>query len=269
MPYFSASDGASLFYRRWGAGSPVVFLHGWALNSEAWQSQMIALSQQGLSCIAYDRRGHGRSDDPGEGYDYDSLADDLNALMERLDLREATLVGHSMGNGESVRYLTRHGGGRVARLAMIAPALPFILRTPDNPGGPNERGQLDAWRGAWKNNYVEWLSQAVPAAFGADGSPDRIQWAMRMMLQCTIQAAIGTNVASAETDFRNELPQIKVPTLIIHGDEDVSTPLEATGRKVAQLIAGSQLKVYQGARHSLIGSHADQLNRDILAFVRN
>lgn len=268
MPCFNSHDGTGLFYRQWGDGPPLVFLHAWAMNSEVWQPHMLELSRRGFSCVAYDRRGHGRSDDPGGRYDYDALSDDLAALLQHLDLRQVVLVGHSMGNGESVRYLTRHGYDRVARVVMIAPALPFMLKTPDNPDG-TDKAQLESWRATWQRNFPEWLGQVVPPAYAAGAPQERIQWTIRMMLQCTVQAAIETNVASAETDFRAELPDIKVPTLILHGDMDQSCSLETTGRRVAQLIPESRLKVYPGGRHSIIGSHVDQIIGDILEFARD
>jgi pimeloyl-ACP methyl ester carboxylesterase len=269
MPYFHSHDGTSLYYRRWGAGAPIVFLHAWALNSDAWQSQMIDLAQDGYSCIALDRRAHGRSDDPGAGFDFNSLADDVADLLRHLDLKDVTLVGHSMGAGEAVRYVIRHGAMRAARLILVAPALPFPLKTEGNPDGFNEPSVLEGWRRLWKTHYVEWLAKALPSGFDANVAPERVQRTLHMMLQCTVQAAIATNIASAETDFRGELPRITLPTLIIQGDLDASNPLDATGRKVAALIPSSQLKVYPGARHGLIASHAGQVNRDIADFIKS
>jgi non-heme chloroperoxidase len=267
MPNLVTPDGVGLFFRRWGKGEPVVFLHGWASNSEIWQPEMLELSGQGLSCIAYDRRGHGRSDDPGQGYDFDTLAADLHAVLEHLDLRGVTLVGHSMGNGEITRYLTRYGASRIARTVMIAPALPYLLRCGENPDGVSEKQQLEDWRRIWKTHYVEWLGAAVRSAYGEDASPDRVQWTIRMMSGCTTQAAILTNIASAETDFREELPSLGVPTLILHGDHDQSCPIEKTGRRAAALIPGASLKVYEGAGHTMIGTHAAQISADILTFL--
>jgi non-heme chloroperoxidase len=267
LPYFTSHDGTELFYRRWGAGAPIVLAHAWALNADGWQPQMIGLSERGFSCIAFDRRGHGRSDDPGAGYDLDSLADDLHALVERLDLTEITLVGHSIGAQESVRYLTRHGDRRVARLVLIAPALPYLLRTADNPDGPNDPATLEAWREMWKTHYVEWLAQALPAGFASEVAPQRLEQTLHAMLQCTIQAAIGTNIASNEADQRAELRSVAVPTLILHGDKDASCPLEATGRKVEALIGGSRLKIYPGGLHAIIASHAREVVDDISDFI--
>jgi pimeloyl-ACP methyl ester carboxylesterase len=267
LPFFKSHDGTSLFYRRWGSGGPVVFLHAWALNSEAWQPHMIDLSGRGYSCIALDRRAHGRSDDPGGGFDFDSLADDVNALLVHLDLTDVTLVGHSIGGAECARCVSRHGSARIARLVLIAPSLPFMLKTADNPDGPNEKSVLESWRKIWKANYADWLAQALPSAFDPEVPTERLQRTLRMMLQCTVQAAIGTNVALAETDFRLELPRIDVPTLILHGDQDASCPIEVTGRRTAQLIPVSRLKVYEGARHGIIATHVQQVCDDTASFI--
>ncbi len=270
MPFIETGETGkrtSLFYRDWGTGKPVVFVHSWALNSEMWGAQMACLSQQGLRCIAYDRRGHGRSDDSGGGYDFDTLADDLAALIEQLDLRGATLVGHSMGCGEIVRYLTRHGAGRTARILMLAPALPFALKAADNPDGV-DACVLDQMRAAWRHDRPKWLIDNARPFFVPETSPEQIQWVLSLMLQSSLQAWLDCNHAGTETDFRAELPAIDVPTLIVHGDADVSAPLEQTGRKTAQLISGSRLSVYEGAPHGLFITHQDRFNRDLLAFVQ-
>lgn len=173
-----------------------------------------------------------------------------------------------MSAGECVRYVTRHGRQRISRMIMVSPSLPFMLKTADNPDGPNDKDQLIAWRTAWKRNFSEWLGQAVPIAFGPDTAPVRIQATIQMMMRCTVQAAIETNVALAETDFRRELPNFKVPTLILHGDLDQSCPLEVTGRRAAKLIPGCILKVYEGGRHSIVSSHIDRLVGDIMEFSK-
>jgi len=266
-PFIVTRDGASLFYKDWGKGKPVVFVHGWALNSDMWQYQMIHLAGQGLRCVAYDSRGHGRSSDPGQGYDYDTLADDLAAVIERLNLREATLVGHSMGGGEIVRYLSRHGAKRIARAALVAPTTPFILKTEDNPDGVDKR-VFEQLRATWGRDLPKWLADNARPFFSPETSPEMIQWGVRMGLQASLKALIDCNRAVTETDFRAEGPKITVPTLIIHGDKDVSAPLELTGRKTARLIPGSQLKVYEGAPHGLMFTHMNRFNRDLLAFIK-
>jgi len=266
-PFIVTRDGASLFYKDWGKGKPVVFVHGWALNSDMWQYQMIHLADQGLRCVAHDRRGHGRSSDPGQGYDYDTLADDLAAVIEGLGLREITLVGHSMGGGEVVRYLSRHGAKRVARAVLVAPSTPFILKTADNPDGV-DKSVFESLRAMWSKDLPKWLAENARPFFTPETSTEMIQWGVRMCQQASLKALLDCNRADTETDFRAELPKITVPTLIIHGDKDVSTPLELTGRKTARLIPGSQLEVYEGAPHGLMFTHMDRLNRDLLAFIK-
>ncbi|HZS08145.1 MAG TPA: alpha/beta hydrolase [Blastocatellia bacterium] len=266
-PFIVTRDHTSLFYKDWGTGKPVVFVHSWALNSDMWQYQMIHLAGQGLRCIAYDSRGHGRSSDPGRGYDYDTLADDLAAVIEQLNLREVTLVGHSMGGGEIIRYLSRHGSGRIARTVLAAPSLPYILKSADNPEGV-DRSVFERLRAAWSRDFPKWLADNARPFFVPETSPEMVQWGVRMCLQASLKALIDCNRADTETDFRAELPKITVPTLVIHGDADVSAPLELTGRKTARLIPGSQLKVYERAPHGLMFTHLDRFNRDLLAFIR-
>jgi non-heme chloroperoxidase len=267
MPYVTAKDTTSLFYRSWGEGPAVVFTHGWALSSEVWQPQMFKLAKAGFRAVAYDRRGHGRSDDPGRGYDFDTLADDLAEVLEALDLHDVTLAGHSMGNGEIVRYLTRHGEGRVARVAMMAPALPYALKSPENPEGWSDPAVLDAWRALWATGFAEWLGPAAAAAYGPETSPERVTQTVRAMLQASVQAVIDTNIAGTEADFREELAEIDAPVLILHGDADQSCPLDLTARKVLGLVRDGRLKVYPGAKHTLIGSHVDEIVADLIGFI--
>jgi pimeloyl-ACP methyl ester carboxylesterase len=266
--WIETRGGASLFYKDWGAGKPVVFIHGWAMNADMWQYQMIHLASHGLRCVAYDRRGHGRSNDPGRGYDYDTLAEDLAALLERLNLREVTLVAHSMGGGEIVRYLTRHGAGRVSRIALLAPNLPFSLKTADNPEGVDELF-FEKTRAMWKKDFPKWLADNTAPFFTPETSPEMIEWLVRMCHEASLKALLDCSHAGVETDFRAELPKINVPTLILHGDADQSAPLPLTGQRTAKLIPGSQLKVYEGAPHGLFVTHMDRLNRDLLAFIKN
>jgi pimeloyl-ACP methyl ester carboxylesterase len=267
IPFIETNDRTTLFHKDWGTGRPVLFVHGWALNSDMWQYQMIHLAGQGFRCVAYDRRGHGRSSDPGRGYDYDTLADDLASVMERLNLRDAVLVGHSMGAGEVVRYLTRHGAKRVSRALLVAPALPFILKTADNPDGVDKE-VLDTVRGRFCTDFPKWLADNAPPFFLPETSPEMVQWGVRMALQTSLKALVDSNHADTETDFRAEMRRIATPTLIIHGDSDHSAPLDFTGRRAAKLIPVSELKVYEGAPHGLFITHMDRLNRDLLEFVK-
>lgn len=267
-PFVTAEDGTQLYFKDWGEGRPIVFISSWSANADMWQYQMAPMAAAGFRCVAYDRRGHGRSSQPSTGYDYDTLADDLAAVIDDRDLRGATLVGHSMAAGEIVRYLSRHGKGRVARVVLIAPTTPFVLQTPDNPDGvPNAifeqvRAQLAA-------DFPRWLADNADPFFVPETSPAMRAWVLGLSLQCSLVAALGCNHAFCETDFRAELPKISVPTLVIHGDKDASTPLELTGRRTAKLIPGAELKVYEGAPHGLMFTHMERLNRDLIEFARS
>jgi non-heme chloroperoxidase len=258
-------DGTRLFYRDWGTGTPVVFLAGWALSSEMWNYQITPLSESGIRCIAYDRRGHGRSDDAGTGFDYDTLADDLAAVLDTLDLRNAMLVSHSMAAGEVVRYLTRHGTGRVSRIVLVAPAgVPYPVKTSDNPDG------IDAtiFEGVRNNfllkDYPKWLADNERQFVVEETSNAMLGWIKHLMLQTSMKALVEFNRSGTSTDFRKELPKISVPTFVIHGDKDVSAPIDRTGIPTARTIPGAKLTIYHGAPHGLFVTHMDRLNRDLI-----
>jgi non-heme chloroperoxidase len=271
MPYLDDPTRPALFYRDWGAGDPVLFCSAWSLSSAEFQYQMLHLVEHGLRAISYDRRGHGRSEDPGRGYDYDTLADDLAALIERLDLRELILVGHSMGGGEITRYLTRHGQQRVRGVVLLAAALPAVSKSDTNPHGV-ERERFDQVRDSWRRDYGGWLDDSQGPYFG-DGLPGcevsqfTRNWTMNDMLSTSLQAVFDTNQAIIEADFTDELAALSVPTLIIHGDHDASIPLEISGVRQHQLLADSHLIVYENAPHGLYLTHTDRLNDDLVAFV--
>ena len=267
--FIETTDGVRLAYTDWGAGKPVVFVHAWALPSPMWDYQVGALSEQGLRCIAYDRRGHGRSSKPNFGYDCDTLADDLSALLTELDLNGVTLVSHSFGSAEVVRYLSRHGAGRIAKIVLIAPAaLPFVTKTADNPNGiPAE--QLEFFRTkVLQADFPKWLEDGKKAFFVAETSSSLQDWVKELMLSTPLPVAIETNRRISSTDFRKELRGITVPTLIIHGDKDASAPIDLTGRPTAALIPKAQFKVYEGAPHGIFLTHKDRLNADLLGFIK-
>ena len=264
--FIETSGGVRLAYRDWGEGRPVVFVHSWGVNAEMWDYQAAELLDHGLRCIAFDRRGHGGSDDPGRGYDADTLADDLAAVMEALDLREATLVGHSMGCGEIVRYLSRHGDARVARVVLLAPTTPFLLKTADNPAGIDQ-ALFEAGRAVWRQDFPKWVADNTDPFFTADTSPAMKQWGAGMLLKTPLPVLLACNRMAAETDFRPDLRAIKKPAMVIHGDRDVSAPLELTGRPTAEMIPGARLAVYEGAPHGLFVTHMQRLNVDLLAFI--
>ncbi len=262
----TASDGATLFHRDWGRGRPVVFLSGWALSSAIWGGQMMHLAECGARCVAYDRRGHGRSSDPGRGYDYDTLADDLAAVLTQLDLQGVTLVGHSMAGGEIVRCLERHGSDRIDRIALLGPTLPFPQKSADNPEGL-ERAVFDRLRAALLHDYPGWLDDNAGPFFTPETTPGTVAWVKGIMLQVSLQAAIGCFDAMVETDFRAALAAIDLPVLVIHGDSDQSAPLELTGRRTVGLLPRGRLSVYEGAPHGLFVTHRDRLNAELAAFI--
>jgi non-heme chloroperoxidase len=263
-----ASDGTNLFYRDWGSGKPVVFVHSWGLSSDMWCYQMAPMSQKGLRCLSYDRRGHGRSSDPGRGYDYDTLASDLAALLDSLNVQGVTLVSHSMGAGEVLRYLTRYGRNRVARIALVSPTgTPYRQKSPDNPDGIDASVYEGFIRNSLLKDFPKWMEDNARPFVLKETSASTIEWIKGMLLRTSMQALVECQRSGTSTDFRKELAHISVPTLVIQGDKDASAPMELTGRKTAALIPGAQLKIYEGAPHGLFVTHVDRLNSDLLEFI--
>jgi pimeloyl-ACP methyl ester carboxylesterase len=256
--FVETDDGASLFHVDWGAGKPVLFTHAWALNGDIWEYQLTELVDQGLRCIAYDRRGHGRSADPGRGYDYDRLADDLAAVINQLDLSDVTLVGFSMGNGEALRYLQRHGSARVARLLMVSTIPPL---TDSN---------FSAFIAGLKQDRPAFFAKGVAAFTGGHPavSPAMTEWVIAQFMRASPKGTIDCMRAISRGDFRADMRAVTVPTLIVHGDKDQVNPLERTAKKAAELIPGCALKVYEEAPHGLVITHRERLAQDILAFAR-
>jgi non-heme chloroperoxidase len=266
-PFVETRDGTLLFLRDWGTGAPVVFLSGWTLPSDSWAYQMAPLAENGLRCIAYDRRGHGRSSDPGAGYDYDTLADDLADVLTALDLRGVTLVAHSMAGGETVRYLSRHGSKRIQRLALIGTTLPSMTKTADNPDGIDPALLEQSRRSVLLKGFPTLLQDNLRPFVVAETSAATLDWVRDMMLQCSLKAAMDLNRALTSTDFRAELPKVTLPTLLIHGDRDVSAPLNITAHKTARLLPSAQTRTYEGAPHGLMLTHAARLNQDLREFI--
>lgn len=265
--FVEAVDGTPLFVRDWGAGKPVVFVASWSLPSESWTYQMLALREHGLRCVAYDRRGHGRSGDPGGGYDFDTLADDLARVIEALDLWDATLVGFSMAGGEIVRYLTRHGRARVAGAVLIGTTTPMLGRAADNPGGVDPAG-FEAFRsGPLMQDFPNWVDENMAPFVTPAVSPGTRNWVRDMALRTSGLALLECSRAITGADFRAELPAIDVPMLLVHGDSDITCPLDLTGRATAALLPNARLSVYEGAPHGLFLSHRDRLNAELVAFV--
>ena len=267
-PFIKARDGTRLFWRSWGEGPPILFVAAWALPSEAWQYQMARLSEAGCRCIAFDRRGHGRSDDPGAGFDLDTLAGDLAAVIEQLDLRDLVLIGHSLGAAECVRYLTNHIGSRVRRLALIAPTTPCLGRSADNPDGLDPQ-LFQRMRAAFASDFPGIVGANIRPFIDAATSDRMIDWIMAMMASTSLKAVLECNRAFTSADFRAELPKIATRTLIIQGDADMSAPIALTGKRTAALLPNCRFEVYAGAPHGLIFTHMDRVNDDLLAFARS
>jgi non-heme chloroperoxidase len=266
-PFVAAKDGTALHYQDWGAGRPVLFVASASLPSQMWQYQMAPMIEEELRCVAYDRRGHGRSGSPAHGYDYDTLADDLAAVIDLLDLREVTLVGYSMGAGEVVRYLSRHGSGRVARIALVAPVTPCVLKGEDNPDGvPAE--YFEKVRTDTERDYPKWCADNADAFFVPETSAGMRRWVIDLALGTSLPAVLACNHSFSTADFRAELPKVAVPALVIQGNKDASAPIDLTGRKTAALIPGCRLEVYEGAPHGLFVTHMERLTSDLLGFIR-
>lgn len=264
--FVETGDGVQLFVRDWGEGAPVVFLAGWGLPSDCWGSVMTGLCGQGLRCVAYDRRGGGRSDDPGRGYDLDTLADDLAAVLETLDLSGVTLVAHSMGGAEVTRYLTRHGSDRVAKVVFVAPVTPCLGRRDDNPNGVDPANFV-AIRAAVARDFTGWMDAAGQGFVTPGTAAGTMDWIKAMMARTSVLALVETNRAWTELDLRGEVAAIDRPVLVLQGDVDLSTPLPLTGAPTAALIEGAALKVYEGGPHGLMFTHVEQLVADVGAFA--
>jgi non-heme chloroperoxidase len=267
-------DDTEIFYKDWGAGPPVVFSHGWPLNADAWDEQLFFVASNGYRAIAHDRRGHGRSSQVWDGNDMDHYADDLADLIEALDLRDVVLVGHSTGGGEVVRYIGRHGTGRVSGLITVGAVPPLMLKTPANPGGTPIKAFDDIREGLLKDKAQFYQDLSVPF-YGANRPGSNISQGLRdsfftMSMTVGFKAAYDCVKAFSETDETEDLKKVDVPMLIIQGDDDQIVPIDDSGRLSAQIVKGSTLKVYPGAPHGLANTSAyrDTLNADILAFLR-
>jgi non-heme chloroperoxidase len=272
MPTITIKDGTQIYFKDWGAGQPVVFSHGWPLSADAWEDQMMFLADHGYRCIAHDRRGHGRSSQPWNGNEMDTYADDLAALVEALNLREAIHIGHSTGGGEVARYIGRHGSQRVAKAVLIGAVPPIMLKTPANPGGlPMETfDQIRAGVHADRSQFFKDLSAPF---YGANRDGAKVSQGLRdsfwlQGMQCGLKAAYDCIKAFSETDFTEDLKKIDVPTLILHGDDDQIVPIADSALLSAKLVKGATLKIIPGAPHGMCSTHKDQINAELLAFLQ-
>jgi non-heme chloroperoxidase len=271
MPHFATHDGTRLAYEDYGAGEPIVFVASWLLDADMWEYQIPFFAGRGYRCIALDRRGHGRSERPSTGYDVDSTADDLAALLEHLDLTGVTLVGHSFGGAEVARYLARHGERQVARAAFVSAALPLVAQTDDNPDGLPETA-LEATIAQLRADRPLWFARQAQVWFathlGNDVSPALIDHMIGQCLSASPWATAALFRAMFHADHRAGLAEMTVPTLVVHGAADTSTPVALTGRRTAELIPGCRYVEYPTAGHGLFVTHAEQLNADLLELLK-
>lgn len=272
MSTITTRDGTSIFFKDWGTGQPIVFSHGWPLSSDAWDEQLVFFAARGFRAIAHDRRGHGRSSQTWGGNEMDTYADDLSALVEKLELRDAIMVGHSTGGGEVARYLGRHGTRRVAKAVFVGAVPPLMLKTEQNPGGlPIEA--FDAIRAGVAGDRSQFYKDLTTPFFGGNRAGSKLSQGLRdqfwlQSMQVGLKGALDCIKAFSETDFTDDLKKIDVPALFIHGDDDQIVPFAASGALAARLVTKSTLKVYPGADHGLTATHRDQFNADVLSFIK-
>ena len=267
-----AHDQVELHFEDVGTGRPVVLIHGWPLSGRSWEAQVPALVEAGYRVITYDRRGFGGSSQPWDGYDYDTFADDLDAVLTHLDLREATLVGFSMGGGEVVRYLARHGTDRVAKAVLAGAVPPYLYKSDDNPDGGLDDATIEQFQAGVRSDRIAFLDEFTKNFFAAGEKTDLVSEAFRtynrdIAAGASPKGTLDCITAFGRTDFRGDVAAIDVPTLVIHGDSDAIVPFEVSGKRSHELIEGSRLVLVEGGPHGLNATHADEFNRALLEFL--
>jgi non-heme chloroperoxidase len=272
MNHIKTKDQTRIFYKDWGEGQPIVFSHGWPLNADVWDEQLLFFASRGYRAIAHDRRGHGRSTQTWHGNDMNTYADDLAQLIEQLGLKNAILVGHSTGGGEVTRYIGRHGTKRVAKAVLVDAVPPLLLKTEANPNGIPLSVFDDARKGVI-NDRAQFFKDFSVQFYGANRPGSQVSQGLRdqfwlYCMQAGTQAVYDCIKAFSETDFTEDLKRNDVPTLIVHGDDDQVVPLGVTGMPAAKLVKGSTLRVYPGAPHGLTATHREQFNADLLGFIK-
>lgn len=272
MPIVTTRGGATIFCKDWGIGRPVVFSHGWPLDADVWDPQLLLMASNGFRAVAHDRRGHGRSCQSWDGNTMDDYADDLAAVIEALDLRDVVLVGHSTGGGEVVRYVARHGSERISKMVLVAAVPPLMLKTAGNPAGtPME--VFDDLRAKVLADRSQLFADLSAPFFGANRPGSNVSQGVRdgfwlMSMRVGLKAAHDCIRQFSESDFNEDLRRIDVPMLVIHGDDDQIVPIDASARMTVQIVDGADLKVYPGASHGLFATHAEQFNADLLEYVK-
>jgi pimeloyl-ACP methyl ester carboxylesterase len=272
MPFITTEDETRLYYNDWGHGRPVVLIHGWPLNADMWEYQATFLAEHGHRVITYDRRGFGRSDKPWNGYDYDTLAADLNTVMETLHVQDAVVVGFSMGGGELARYLTRHDRTRVGRAVLLSAVTPYLLKTPDHEDGV-DAAVFEQMIAGLLSDRPHFLANFGKTFFGAgilnfSVSTEIMQWALSMALQGSLHATVQCARSFSQTDFRADMASFTMPTLVIHGDADATVPIDVSAKATVAMIPHAELREYAGAPHATFFAEKDRLNADLLNFAR-
>jgi non-heme chloroperoxidase len=274
MPTIQTKDKTSLYFKSWGEGRTVYLMHGWPLTADTWDDLALAIAKAGMRAVAYDRRGFGRSDQPWDGYDYDTLADDLADVMKATKATtDSAIIGFSMGGGEVARYMSKHKGRNVSQAALIASVVPYLLRTDDNPAGV-PKSTFDEMTTGMMGDRAKFWSSFMKDFYGAGlvSSPvsqEVIDWSKSMAMMAGLHPTLACARAFATTDFRPDLKSFKVPTLIIHGASDKTVPIDAAGRAAAKGIKGAKLIEYEGGPHGLLASHKEEIERDVLAFLKS